>query len=424
MRYHKTFGTDINTLRVEPTLKDTWNSGPLIKASQQFSINRPSFLSGVAYTGKTADSIKNINHRNGTGNYNIERHNFMASPIAPITLDFDKLQALDIQNNGMKVQLSDKTLNELLNIQVPDPTDVDWIREEQRLRAVYAAKGLNKQQIDRELEVNKPLGREQRKINRRQAIGSSELTMGQKLEELLQEVKDGRIQSATQKADILTQIALMMTEIKNIENLSATEFRNIVGILQTMNVLPRDHKSIGLVRFHDNNSYLANAGLINLYLISGATYDPKINFNTPVRNFDQHPNGGLPPIKITTMVGNLSTNAKFLDLEHRGIINQTQLLQEAKGFPQGLLDANIFSINPANLQQQQAPAQINKPATLSNSRLKSITLVALTQYTTEWVIYKTQGQITNIVDYLTTVKRTPPQMAQAALGRKDDLKVL
>ena len=72
--------------------------------------------------------------------------------------------------------------------------------------------------------------------------------------------------------------------------------RNIVGILQTMNVLPRDHKSIGLVRFHDNNSYLANAGLINLYLISGATYDPKINFNTPVRNFDQHPNGGLPII--------------------------------------------------------------------------------------------------------------------------------
>ena len=45
------------------------------------------------------------NTRNGIGNYTITRRNFDASVISPrIAGDFDRLQALDIETQGAKVQ--------------------------------------------------------------------------------------------------------------------------------------------------------------------------------------------------------------------------------------------------------------------------------------------------------------------------------
>ena len=118
------------------------------------------------------------NRRNGQGNYDLQRHNAIASNIRPrFAGDFDKLQAIDLELQGAKIQLSDKTIEEMFSTKVGDKTDTQWLTERNRLIASYTAKGFTAEQIDRELEVNKPLGREQRKVSSKQNIGQSSLSV-------------------------------------------------------------------------------------------------------------------------------------------------------------------------------------------------------------------------------------------------------
>ena len=99
------------------------------------------------------------------GNRTIIRQNFDAVEIKPRAVpDFDGIRAIDIENNGTTIQLSDKTLGELFTSKVPDHTDLQWITEKNRIVAILTAQGMSKQEIEHELDINKPLGREQRKI--------------------------------------------------------------------------------------------------------------------------------------------------------------------------------------------------------------------------------------------------------------------
>ena len=138
------------------------------------------------------------NTRNGIGNYTITRRNFDASVISPrIAGDFDRLQALDIETQGAKVQLSDKTIEELFKMKIPDKTDTNWIAEKNRLVVDYVARGMTPEQIQQELEINKPLGREQRKIKSSQNFAEASLSVGDKIEEIKNQVVDGRVESAS-----------------------------------------------------------------------------------------------------------------------------------------------------------------------------------------------------------------------------------
>ena len=71
-----------------------------------FELKRPSFKAGVSYIQhQDAQNIDNVNRRNGLGNYELKRPSFKAPNIKPRqVVDFDKLQALDIEQAGQKVQ--------------------------------------------------------------------------------------------------------------------------------------------------------------------------------------------------------------------------------------------------------------------------------------------------------------------------------
>ena len=72
----------------------------------------------------------------------------------------------------------------MFHVQLDDPTDVTWIAEKNRMVAEYKRRGLSDQDILRELDANKPLGREQRKVSKMQNFNMSNMTVAQKIEEL------------------------------------------------------------------------------------------------------------------------------------------------------------------------------------------------------------------------------------------------
>ena len=322
-----------------------------------FEFKRPAFKAGVSYIEtRQAGNIDRINQRTGTGNKQIVRPAFNAPPIKPRTIvDFDKLQALDIEQAGTKVQLGESTLKAMFNIEVPDNQDTKWIEEKQRLTALFRRQGMTQEQIDRELEVNKPLGREQRTTTKKQNIGQSSLTMADKLKEIKEEVDNGNAQSRQQQAVLTGQIALILQDTQAIGALTQAQLVGLGQALARIGV-PTNHKRLGLIpRFVDVSFYNANAGMINLLLFSKVRETPNINaynYDRVCRNFVQgagNPQTGLPAIKLTSMVGALGNaiNRRYLDLERGGVINLQQLraFANADGGFQG--NAN-FDIQPAN----------------------------------------------------------------------------
>ena len=297
------------------------------------------------------------NTRNGIGNYTITRRNFDASVISPrIAGDFDRLQALDIETQGAKVQLSDKTIEELFKMKIPDKTDTNWIAEKNRLVVDYVARGMTPEQIQQELEINKPLGREQRKIKSSQNFAEASLSVGDKIEEIKNQVVDGRVESRAQQVALVAQIALLLADTRAIEALTRIQLGDLARTIATLR-LPTDHKLMGIPpRFIDIDFYNANAGLINLYLFSSVQADPNYNggagpltYDTLVYNFYANPVTGMPPIKLTstvTMMGR-PVGRRYLDLHTRGVITQIQMRAAVAALPGGFANLDV-AISPAN----------------------------------------------------------------------------
>lgn len=331
------------------------------KAGTIYNIDRPAFKAGTKErcncNNKKID-ISKLNKRRGIGNYEIMRPSFEAPKIRPrIAGDFDKLQAIDIETQGAKIQLSDKTIAELFKTRVGDNTDNEWLQEKARLTGIYQARGMTPLEIEREIEVNKPLGREQRKITVSQNIGQSSLSVKDKIEEIKQEVVDGRAESRAQQAALIGQLALIFADTQ-----ALTQFtqQQLVGLSQTVARLnvPRDYKQMGLTfRYIDYPYYFANRGLINLFIFSNITSDPNfgpngINYNKPIYNFAAHPNG-IPTVDFSSMTRQMQkrppVNIRYLDLERRGVINYAQMLAIVNGLPNGWDNVNI-SITQNNRQ--------------------------------------------------------------------------
>ena len=318
-----------------------------------FEFKRPSFKAGASYVEiGQAEEINGINKRAGTGNYGMVRPSFTRPPInARQLVDFNKLQALDIETAGQKVQLGESTLKALFQVAVPDNLDTKWIEEKQRLTALYRRNGMTDEQIERELEVNKPLGRGQRTITEQRNIGSSNLSMANKLKEIKEEVDNGNAQSRAQQAILTGQLALVLNDTNAIEALTTGQLTNLGQSLARIGV-PTQHKRLGLIpRFVDNNFYNANAGMINLLLFSKVREVPnnnQYNYDQIVRNYTANPITGLPAIKLQSAVASVARNPMgqrpvfYFDLERGGVININQLRAAASVL--GGYDGSQFDI--------------------------------------------------------------------------------
>ena len=352
---------------------ETFN--PPENADRQFNIKRPAFDAGtLAMNRQEADSIDDINQRNGLGNKRIVRPSFMSPPVKPrITLEFDKLQLLNIQEAGENIKTTENKLGYTTAIQIPDITDFEWLREQTRLRASlrvqFTAAGFPANEIPamitRELQINKPLGREQRTVSSTtdDVANSDKMNTKNKLIKLVRDVREGRAESRLGQQAITGQLVNILQDTQAISNLTNIQLAGLGEALGRIGV-PTNYKALGLIpRYVDNTFYNANAGIINLLLFSKVREEPNTrlyNYDKMVKNFAAEPNNGLPlaganpgAMKLSTMIASLGRpggRRLFLDLGRGGVISQAQLRATAGVNQNNRADVQgraEYEINPA-----------------------------------------------------------------------------
>ena len=302
------------------------------------------------------DKIPNIkNKRNGIGNRTIIRPGAKREAGVSRSVIFNRLTVLDSENAGI-VELGEKTLAKLFEVKVPDKTDTKWIAEKNRLIAKYIAQGMTKDEAEQEVKINKPLGREQRTITKMENIAQSNLSTSQKLDEIAEEVAQGRAEGATDRTLIMRQIAQTIQGVRALGLMTKRELDNLRGLAIRAKI-PSDHKMLGLQpTYIDKDFYDMNSGDINLLFIGKYTqYEQKggvasndYNMNQLVKDFSKNANG-LPAKSISQMYRALSHpptsgNRKFIDLQRGGLISTTQLRLIAGGVKGGFANS-VFDIS-------------------------------------------------------------------------------
>jgi hypothetical protein len=292
-------------------------------------------------------SIKNM--RSGIGNYTILRPGAKSSSGISRRILFNRLSVIDSANAGV-VELGINTLAKLFEIKVPDPTDVTWIAENDRLMAKYMADGMTKMEAERELTINKPLGREQRTITKTQNIGDSNLTVSNKIAELKEEVMQGRAESSSDQAVLYLELMKVFRGVRSLQAITLQEFNDLRRIAERA-YIPSDRTMLGLdATYVDRAYYDENSGKINLLFIGmllehekkGRGESKEYNMNLIVRDYSRGDRGssdGLPAKTISSMYTALSRGfprrPRYLDLNNGGIISEEQLRVIAGTFSDG-----------------------------------------------------------------------------------------
>lgn len=305
-----------------------------INRGTKFAINRPSFKNGTDVLKDTANPLLPDYNRHGHGNRNIIRKEFLAPPIrGREVLNFERLQAEDLEQGGIKVQLGDKTIEKLFKIQVADKTDQSWIDEKNR----RLAQGETEAQI----LANPPFGRPQRKVSRNVNFAQQGLDITDKLETLQTAIVQGAGENKADLAQIAAQLALVVGNSDDMKQINAENEKQIQQILKRVSI-PRDYRAAGFKhRLWSVDEYRKDSGLINLFLLSNLPLTR--DFERPVFVKDTR-----NPVAIHQIVNNLARNAtldtpqKFLDLKDRLIISQREAMALANdGVDGGILNGKV-----------------------------------------------------------------------------------
>ena len=283
---------------------------------------RNSFLANTPSKPINAQQIP-ISQRRGMGNKIMRRNGAIQGSVQPRTINFDNLRAINISQNGIKVQLSDKTLSELFNFKVPDETDQQWINEKERLVAQYKALGKTDQQIIDLLKAGRPLGRDQRTISSNSNVGLSNLSFIKQLKVIEDHVKQGNTESKNQQATMLGLIASLGNDLKSVEELNKQELLSLQNTLKRLNI-PRSHEGLALPRYIDGKYYRKNAGLILMWVL-GNTSDS--NINTPFFNIDTGRRLKISSFNQLLVPKDGSPNQMFVDLKNRGLIGRRRMAE-------------------------------------------------------------------------------------------------
>jgi hypothetical protein len=300
-------------------------------------------------------TFENINKRSGTGNREITRPGFMSTAPKERQLFSDIAEPVDTID----------ALAATLTVKIPDTRDTEWVAEKNRMTGVLAARGLTPDEIEFELQVNKPLGRDQRTIttnvNAATAGVDNSSRMSAKLDAINKQVSDGRVESRARATAVLAQIGLVLADTAAISSLSSPE---LISLSATLTRLAGDtsYTAMGIHhRYIGKEYYEKHEGLINLLfminanerVIPGATKEQILD--RPVLNFKPDAKGviatgGVPGgidkngdfiagLKLHSMKGALSGKKievrNFLDLGRLGIINGDQLRSAVLNTPNG-----------------------------------------------------------------------------------------
>lgn len=291
------------------------------RQGQPFSIARPAFKSGtIEEPNKSIPRLRG-NDRDGMGNKRIVRNNFIAPEIrGREVLSFERLQATDIEQAGIKVQLGDKTIEKLFKVQVGDPTDRKWLEE--RTRRLAAG------ETEEQLRENPPLGRPQRTINKMVNFGAQGLSTDDKIESIKAAVEQGNADNRNEMGQIIAQTALLLGNLGNLRNITQTGMNNLRQAIQRMFV-PKHWRAMGFDhRIFSLDQYREQAGLINLFILSNLSDLPDgRTFEQPLITYNQQ--GDITGrSSIIQLVNSLQADrrggqrrfGKYLDLQTKAII--------------------------------------------------------------------------------------------------------
>ncbi len=303
------------------------------RTGKPFALNRPAYRSDTTTIDKMGRVHLPKNDRSGIGNRTIIRPNFIAPPIkGREIIPFEKLQAVDIEQSGQKVQLGDKTIEKLFKVYINDPTDVKWIEEKNRR--------LQAGETEEDIERNPPMGRPQRKVAKMTNFGAMGLSVQDKIEQLKSAIDQGHSESKTDMANVIAQTAQVlnnMAELRNLTNRGYNELRQLINRLN----IPKHWKGMGFEhRIWSLNQYREDAGMLNLFLLSNVK-----DINKPLVIMDA--NGNVTgKTNLVNMPQNLGKTAnrpeRYLDLQQRAIIPLALAVRLANnGIDDGQLDGKL-----------------------------------------------------------------------------------
>ena len=293
-----------------------------VNVDKQFNWNRPAFRSGDrANVNNNVEMPKN--KRTGDGNRNMVRNNFISPPIrGREELDFEKLQAQDISEGGIKVQLGDKTIEQLFKIQVPDPTDIEWLDEYNRR--------IDDGETPDDLVAMPPFGRPQRQVSQTKNFAQQGESVNNQVEILTAAVLQGHTETKEQMAEITASVARILGSNNNLQQLSRSNMGSLQEIIRRMNV-PKNYRSAGFLhQLFDLAQYRNEQGLVNLYLLSNVPADRTLN--NPLVKYDAQ-GVVLSRTPITGVVNALqavparNVVGHFLNLGDRSIIPRSTAIR-------------------------------------------------------------------------------------------------
>jgi hypothetical protein len=302
-----------------------------VREGTQETITRPAFRAGTVIIKDYTDVKLPTDIRRGLGNYTLIRENFVAPPLMPrVAVDFDKLNAQDLEAQGIKVQLGAKTIEQLFKTYVKDNTDVEWLNEYRRRRATGET---SQQLID-----NPPFGREQRKVSKITNFADQSVDLDTKLQRISSSVRQGRDETKVEMANIAAEVARILTNVGNLDTMTSAQLAAISAVINRMS-LPKSPQTAGFThRIFTIRQYRAQQGLINLFLLSNV--DQNRSLEEPL--LSSQANGTFVTMKISSMVtalGRPGAGAKYLDLETRTVISQQEAYALANaGVDNGQID--------------------------------------------------------------------------------------
>tara|TARA_B100000497_G_C7653908_1_gene393527 strand:+ start:49 stop:951 length:903 start_codon:yes stop_codon:yes gene_type:complete len=265
-------------------------------------IIRPAFKSGKTSISMNANMIKppkKIGERSDA----LNRPALSSASLGNrVVTNFEELDEDGERQNGLKVQLSDKTLKQLFMTRVPDARDTAWIDEyDRRITA-----GETPEQI----KASPPFNRKQYTIETMKNFGQENVTTRDRLDMINNAFNQARIETRQDKALILAQLADILSSSENIE---------LINTEMQLQSLQKAAKRAGMVKNWEeiptlkssqiDNSIMRgeNAGLISLYLLTNIPKSSGLSSQFPIFKITR---GVKKPASLSALF-NLAANEVF-----------------------------------------------------------------------------------------------------------------
>lgn len=214
----------------------------------------------------------------------------------------------------LKVDLGDSTLKKLLEIDVPDSSDTSWINEKNRIINNLRAQGMSESDINDYLKQNPPLGRQQNTIKQNSTLSASSLSMSKKIDELKEEVTQGRVKNNQDMANIIIQLSEVLNDQKQLVRIGIESYKSLQILLKK---LPDTINSSDFdipYRFIDRKYFNSKSGVISTLILKQAQLK-NYPIDTPIIGVMK--NGVEKLISLKTFFDAMARNNHIIDLDYK-----------------------------------------------------------------------------------------------------------